>query len=79
MVWLVAVAAFYYIHDSIRQHQDAFGHTNNVAYLEWLEKVAWAHSESLGLNIAAYYNLGCGCVVRKHELNYCLPTMSVMS
>jgi acyl-CoA thioester hydrolase len=55
-------------------HQDAFGHTNNVAYLEWLETAAWAHSEALGLNIAAYYDLGCGCVVRKHELNYCLPS-----
>ena len=55
-------------------HQDAFGHTNNVSYLEWLEKAAWSHSEALGLNIAAYYDLGCGCVVRKHELNYCLPS-----
>ena len=58
----------------LESHQDAFGHTNNVAYLEWLEKAAWSHSEALGLNIAAYYDLGCGCVVRKHELNYCLPT-----
>ena len=55
-------------------HQDAFGHTNNVSYLEWLEKAAWSHSEALGLNIAAYYDLGCGCVVRKHELNYYLPS-----
>lgn len=56
------------------QHQDSFGHTNNVMYLQWLEQVAWQHSASLGLDIAAYYHLGCGCVVRKHELNYCLPS-----
>lgn len=56
------------------QHQDDFGHTNNVAYLQWLEQVAWAHSNHLGLDIAAYQRLGCGCVVRKHELNYLLPT-----
>lgn len=56
------------------QHQDDFGHTNNVAYLQWLERAAWGHSNALGLDIAAYYRLGCGCVVRKHELNYRLPT-----
>lgn len=56
------------------QHQDDFGHTNNIAYLQWLEKVAWAHSAYLGLDIEAYKRLSCGCVVRKHELNYSLPT-----
>ncbi len=56
------------------EHQDEFGHTNNVAYLQWLEKAAWAHSNALGLDILAYKQLGCGCVVRKHELNYMLPT-----
>jgi acyl-CoA thioester hydrolase len=56
------------------QHQDEFGHTNNVAYLQWLEQAAWAHSNALGLDIAAYKQLNCGCVVRKHELNYILPT-----
>lgn len=56
------------------QHQDDFGHTNNVAYLQWLEHAAWGHSNALGLDIAAYYRLGCGCVVRKHELSYMLPT-----
>lgn len=73
MVWHVAAPFITYM-TVLESHQDAFGHTNNVAYLEWLEKAAWAHSEALGLNIAAYYNLGCGCVVRKHELNYCLPS-----
>ena len=56
------------------QHQDDFGHTNNIAYLQWLEKVAWAHSNHLGLDIDAYKRLNCGCVVRKHELNYAFPT-----
>lgn len=56
------------------QHQDEFGHTNNIAYLQWLEQVAWAHSNHLGLTIDTYKKLDCGCVVRKHELNYLLPT-----
>lgn len=58
----------------IPAHQDEFTHTNNVTYLQWLEKAAWGHSQALGLDIAAYYRLGCGCVVRKHELNYLLAT-----
>ena len=71
--WKVQPALIDYVQVTA-QHQDQFGHTNNVAYLQWLEKVAWLHSAALDLDIAAYYRLGCGCVVRKHELNYCLPT-----
>ncbi|PTQ90479.1 acyl-CoA thioesterase [Agitococcus lubricus] len=73
LMWTVQPA---YIHQVIvnSTHQDEFGHTNNVAYLQWLEQAAWGHSNALGLDIAAYYRLGCGCVVRKHELNYRLPT-----
>jgi acyl-CoA thioester hydrolase len=43
-------------------------------YLSWLEKVAWAHSASLGLSMADYRRLGCGCVARKHELEYLTAT-----
>lgn len=53
---------------------DAFGHTNNVVYLSWLERVAWAHSVSLGLSMDDYRRLGCGCVARRHELEYLAPT-----
>ncbi len=55
-------------------HLDEYRHTNNVVYLQWLEQAAWAHSASLGLDMAAYQRLGAGCVVRKHELEYLLPT-----
>jgi acyl-CoA thioester hydrolase len=57
-------------------HVDAFGHTNNVVYLGWLERVAWAHSVNLGLDIADYRRLGASCVVRRHELDYLAPTFS---
>lgn len=49
---------------------DRFGHTNNAVYLRWLERVAWAHTESLGLGFETYERLGTGCVVRRHELDY---------
>jgi len=55
---------------------DAFGHTNNVVYLSWLERVAWGHSASLGLSMEDYRRLGCGCVARKHELDYLAPTFA---
>jgi acyl-CoA thioester hydrolase len=53
---------------------DGFGHTNNVAYLSFLEKAAWAHSCALGFGLEDYRRLGCGLVARKHELEYLLPT-----
>ncbi|ULQ46159.1 acyl-CoA thioesterase [Flagellatimonas centrodinii] len=53
---------------------DGFHHTNNVVYLQWLERVAWAHSQALGLGLEAYEQLGCGCVARRHELDYLAPT-----
>lgn len=58
------------------EHLDQFGHTNNVMYLSWLEKVAWAHSASLGLGFADYERLGAGCVVRRHELEYLAATFA---
>lgn len=58
------------------QHIDEFGHTNNVVYLQWLERVAWAHSNSLGLSMDDYRRLGAGVVARKHELEYLAPTFA---
>jgi acyl-CoA thioester hydrolase len=55
---------------------DEFGHTNNVVYLTWLERVAWAHSCSLGLAMEDYRRLGTGCVARKHELEYLAATFA---
>src|SRR3546814_8811369 len=55
---------------------DRFGHTNNVVYLSLLVRVAWSHSESLGLDFAAYEKLGAGCVARRHELDYLAPTFA---
>lgn len=52
------------------------GHANNVAYLAWLERAAWAHSRAMGLDLSAYRALGFGCVARHTELDYlavCFP------
>jgi acyl-CoA thioester hydrolase len=52
---------------------DSLGHVNNEVYLRWLLEAAVAHSESLGLSIAKYLELGQAFVVRRHELDYRLP------
>lgn len=57
-------------------HLDEFGHTNNVVYLAWLQEVAWAHSQSLGLDMRDYQRIGAGCVARRHELDYLAPTFA---
>lgn len=49
---------------------DRLAHVNNVAYLRWLEDVAWAHSESVGLDFPACQRLGVACVARRHEIDY---------
>jgi len=58
------------------EHIDGFGHTNNVVYLQFLEQVAWAHSQALGLGMDAYRRLNTGCVARRHELDYLAPSFA---
>lgn len=53
---------------------DEMEHTNNVVYLGWLERAAWAHSQSLGFSMEDYHRIGCGVVARRHELDYLMPT-----
>lgn len=56
------------------EHIDLMQHTNNVNYLQWVENVAWDHSEKLGLTPSHYQACGHGLVVRQHELNYLAAT-----
>jgi len=52
------------------RHIDMFGHVNNAWYIAWAMDCAWAHSDALGLDYAAYERIGVGCVVRHHEYTY---------
>ncbi len=56
------------------EHMDEFEHTNNVVYLSWMQDVATLHSAFRGLSFTDYVRLGTGCVARRHEINYVLPT-----
>jgi acyl-CoA thioester hydrolase len=55
-------------------HIDHYQHTNNIAYLTRLEKLAWEHSASLGLCFTDYQQLDRAMAITQHELNYHLAS-----
>jgi acyl-CoA thioester hydrolase len=53
---------------------DGLDHTNNAVYVQWCEKIGWAHSETLGLALADYRRLDRAMAIRRAEYDYILPT-----
>ncbi len=49
---------------------DMLGHAGNVSWVRWINQLATAHSESIGLDLDAYRALGVLWVVRRHEVDY---------
>lgn len=49
---------------------DVLGHANNLAYLEWMQSAALAHSAAQGWPAQRYQTLGAGWVVRSHTIKY---------
>lgn len=54
---------------------DMLGHASNLAYLRWVQDVAVAHSESVGLGFEAYRKLGGVFFIRRHEIDYLRPAL----
>ena len=54
---------------------DGLNHTNNAVYVQWCEKIAWAHSAALGLDLADYQRLDRAMAIRRGEYDYLLPTL----
>jgi acyl-CoA thioester hydrolase len=54
---------------------DGLNHTNNAVYVQWCERIAWAHSEALGLSLADYQRLDRAMAIRRGEYDYLLPTV----
>ncbi len=54
---------------------DVLGHANNIAHLRWVQDVAVAHSNAVGLTWEAYQTLGAVFVVRRHEIDYLRPVL----
>ena len=49
---------------------DSYGHVNNTVYIGWLERCAWAHSESVGFSEKMCLELQRGMAVRQLRVEY---------
>lgn len=52
---------------------DPQGHASNVAFVQWMQEAAVAHSSAAGLTPERYRELGTMFVVRRHEISYLRP------
>jgi acyl-CoA thioester hydrolase len=39
------------LHSVTPDEIDEYAHVNNAVYLTWLDRIAWAHSDRLGLSL----------------------------
>lgn len=53
---------------------DGLKHTNNAVYVQWCERIAWAHSARLGLTLDDYCRLDRAMAIRRSEYDFLLPT-----
>lgn len=52
---------------------DELGHAGNFHYVRWMQHAAVAHSTVNGWPTQRYQDLGCGWVVRSHQITYRKP------
>lgn len=52
------------------EHIDVLGHVNNVVYVQWMQDVATAHIDRLGLGIQQYLELKHAMVAVEHHVQY---------
>jgi acyl-CoA thioester hydrolase len=63
-------AAFTGTHRVIVEEIDEYEHVNNAVYLQWLDRIAWAHSAELGLPLERCLAIRCGMAVRHTRVDY---------
>ena len=49
---------------------DFLGHANNKSYLDWMEKVAWHHAQSVGIDKPLQRQLNRILAVYEHHMHY---------
>lgn len=57
-----------------RSDLDRLGHVNNSVYLQWCERTAWEHAESVGLGWEAWQRLDRAMAVRTARLAFLKAT-----
>ena len=68
-------AVYEHHHTVCSDEIDPQGHANNVAYVQWLQSAAVAHSAAQGWPPERYLQLGLGWVVRSHTIEYLQPAL----
>lgn len=58
------------------EHIDALGHTNNLHYLDWLQRCAWQHSLARGFGAEEMVALGNAMAVRETHMQYLAATFA---
>jgi acyl-CoA thioester hydrolase len=56
-----------------REAIDAYGHVNNIVYVQWMLEVAMDHCTSVGWPVERSLELGVAWVVRSHFIEYLRP------
>lgn len=64
---------YLYRHRVTESESDELRHANNVAYIEWMQAAAIAHSAACGWPPARYLKEGFGWLVRRHVIEYLQP------
>ncbi|MDM1763538.1 MULTISPECIES: thioesterase family protein [unclassified Acinetobacter] len=52
------------------EHIDILGHVNNVVYVQWMQDVATAHIETLGVGLKEYLEMEHAMVAVEHHVQY---------
>jgi acyl-CoA thioester hydrolase len=74
-------ARFSQRHRVCAEELDFLGHVNNKQYLTWMERVAWAHANSVGINEATQKACNRILIVHEHTMRFhkeCLANDSLI-
>ena len=58
------------------EDMDALGHVNNAAYVRYIEAVATAHAERVGMGLEVLRSLEAVPVMREHRIKYLRPAVA---
>jgi len=69
-----AMVALFVFQHRVQEHEiDDLGHVNNVAFLDWMQQAAIAHSAKNGWSSEDYHRIGRGWVAKSHKIEYHAP------
>ena len=70
-------SAFTTTHQVAAEEIDEYAHVNNTVYLQWLDRIAWAHSAKLGVPLDHCLAIRRGMAVRHTRVDYLEAAKSV--